>query len=331
MDKRKDRPEALWKERDIIEGREVAAMVIIFRTSGCYWARNSGCLMCGYNFASDPNVGMTDLETQLDAALEEYDGEPLVKIYTSGSFLDEEEVPVEFRDRVLESFEESDRLLVESRPEFIVEDSLTEMTERCQIATGLESANDEILEHCVGKGSTVSEYIRAASLLQDFGIPLRTYLLLKPPFITERGAFEDTCSSVSFASDYSESVSINPVNVQKYTLVERLWKRGDYRPPWLWTLFEVLKHTDSNDTRVFSTPSGGGGERGVHNCGDCDQQLLDALESYSFTQNINELEGYECECRDEWRSLMEIQDFMSTSVDVEKYMDYIPRLDRENG
>lgn len=328
MNTRRDQLEALWKEKDVVDGRVVDAMVIIFRTRGCRWSREMGCLMCGYNISSDPEVSLPDLEAQLGSALEEYQSEPLIKIYTSGSFLDEDEIPIEFRNEVLQSFDGGKRILVESRPEFISGDVLSDMdTSRCQIAIGLESADDNILEHCIRKGFTASDYVRAASLLNDFDVPLRTYLLLKPPFITERMAFEDTVSSVSFASEYSESISINPVNVQKYTLVERLWKRGDYRPPWIWTLIEVLKRKGDSSVRVFSAPSGGGTDRGVHNCGECDGELLEALQQFSFTQNINELEGYGCACRDEWRSLMEVQDYLSTSVDVEKYLDSIPRLD----
>ena len=37
-----------WTEKDLLHGKVVDAWVIIFRTRGCYWARASGCSMCGY-------------------------------------------------------------------------------------------------------------------------------------------------------------------------------------------------------------------------------------------------------------------------------------------
>ena len=40
MEKRRSasRPEAVWKEKDLVSGQEEDAMVAIFRTSGCSWA-----------------------------------------------------------------------------------------------------------------------------------------------------------------------------------------------------------------------------------------------------------------------------------------------------
>ena len=82
-------PVSVWKEEDVIEGRRLDAFVIILRTTGCWWSYKKGCLMCGYNIASSPKVTEEHLRAQIEKALTRYDGEPMVKIYTSGSFLDE--------------------------------------------------------------------------------------------------------------------------------------------------------------------------------------------------------------------------------------------------
>ena len=106
------------------------------------------------------------------------------------------------------------------------------------VAIGLESSNEEVLRKCVRKGFTVKEYRRAAEALNAAGIPLRTYLLLKPPFLTERSV-QDTISSIAFSSPFSESVSINPVNVQ--ILCSSRCFEGATIAPWLWSLVEVLR------------------------------------------------------------------------------------------
>jgi hypothetical protein len=49
-------PEALWKEEDLLDNEKVRAMVLILRTSGCWWSKKKGCLMCGYNSASDSSI-----------------------------------------------------------------------------------------------------------------------------------------------------------------------------------------------------------------------------------------------------------------------------------
>lgn len=315
-----DRPEALWKEKDMSSGREVDAMVLILRTRGCSWSRSGGCNMCGYNIASDSDVTEAQLLNQLDSAMERYDGEPFVKVYTSGSFLDEREIPASFRDELLQRFSAAERLLVESRPEFITAESLSSMPASTTVAIGLESSDDEVLRHSVRKGFSSADFTRAATVLRDQGMMLRSYLLLKPPFLNEAAALADAKSSVSFASPYSDEISLNPVNVQRGTLVERLWKRGDYRPPWLWSLVEVMREAYPG-TRLMSSPSGGGTPRGVHNCGHCDAKILEAVKAFSFSQRPEDLEVEDCSCRKDWmRSLQEGVRFQ-TAVDTDRHLD----------
>lgn len=314
-------PVSIWKEEDVLDGKKVGAFVTIFRTTGCWWAWKKGCLMCGYNTASSPKVTAEHLKAQLSKALERYDGEEIVKIYTSGSFLDEREVPLAVRDAVFEDFGLADRILFESRPEFITAESLAALDKRSAVAIGLESANEEVLRKCVRKGFTVEDYRRAAVLLKESGIPLRTYLLLKPLFMTERAAVEDAITSIAFSSPFSESISVNPVNVQRDTVVESLWRRGDYRPPWLWSLVEVLRRgREESSCRIMSSPSGGGTARGVHNCDRCDRKILEAVQRFSFSQDLRDLDGLECGCRSEWASTMDVQGTMGTTVDISRYL-----------
>ncbi|MGD0057409.1 MAG: archaeosine biosynthesis radical SAM protein RaSEA [Methanomassiliicoccales archaeon] len=315
-------PLAVWKEEDVIEGRRVKAFVTILRTTGCWWSRERGCTMCGYNLASEEHIGLQELRMQLEKVLTSYSGEEMVKIYNSGSFLDPREIPLEFRQDILNKFEKARRILFETRPEFVTEETLNQFpADRISVAIGLESGNDDVLKSCIRKGLTVDQYVTAAKLLNRKRIPLRTYLLLKPPFLTERQAVEDAKRSASFASRLSESVSINPLNVQKGTLVEELWRRGDYRPPWLWSLVEVLKSRKGcNESRIFSSPSGGGTPRGIHNCANCDRKVLEAIQRFTFSQDQSEFDQARCGCAVEWKALMDVQDAMSTSVDTERYL-----------
>jgi radical SAM enzyme (TIGR01210 family) len=315
-------PVAVWKEEDVIDGRRVRAFVAILRTTGCWWSREQGCTMCGYNLASEERIGLQDLRAQLDKVLASYSGEEMIKIYNSGSFLDSREIPLEFRQDILDGFEGAGRILFETRPEFVTEEALDAFpSDRISVAIGLESESNVVLKNCIRKGLTVEQYVAAAELLRRKRIPLRTYLLLKPPFLTERQSIEDSKRSVSFASKFSESVSINPVNVQKGTLVEELWRRGDYRPPWLWSLIEVLKTgKECSGTRVFSSPSGGGTPRGVHDCGKCDRKVLEAIQRFTFSQDQSEFNQTQCECMVEWRALIEVQDVMNASVDADRYL-----------
>src|SRR5437773_1793912 len=81
-----------WTERDLLHGKVVDAWVIIFRTRGCYWARASGCSMCGYVNDVAQEVAPADISHQLDVVLKKHQGQPMVKVYTSGNFFDDHEV-----------------------------------------------------------------------------------------------------------------------------------------------------------------------------------------------------------------------------------------------
>ena len=316
-------PEAVWKEDDIVSGERIRALAVVLRTSGCWWSRKRGCLMCGYNAASDSAIGAKDIEAQLETVRQKYEGERLVKIYTSGSFLDPNEIPVEIRDDVFAIFPGEPRILFESRPEFVTEENLAALpAKRVEVALGLESSDDEVLRTCIRKGFTASDYQRAAEAVKRQGMSVRTYLLLKPPFMTEARAIRDTVTSALFARVRSDTISVNPVNVQAGTEVESLWRRGNYRPPWLWSLVEVLRRAkEGTDIRVFSSPSGAGTPRGVHNCGKCDDEVLGAVKRFSFSQDLREFDGLDCECKQRWRAQLQTQDAMMTSVDVDRHLE----------
>ncbi len=307
-----ERPIAMWTEKDVSRGKVVEAFVLILRTRGCYWALHSGCSMCGYiNDARMEKVPDKAMEKQLEKAMKKYKGEKVVKIFTSGSFLDPNEISPEMQSRIIRSFEGAERLIVESLPEFIVEKNLQDIyQENLEIAIGLESSSDYVLEHKINKSFRVKDYVRAAEVLKSMGIPLKTYILLKPPFMTEREAIEDAVNSIIFASRYSKEISLNPVNIQSHTLVHHLWRRREYRVPWLWSVVEVIKRAKPKigDVRLVSWPTAGGMKRGAHNCGKCDKKVLKAIEDFSLTQDLSVFQGLFCECIEEWKEYMDIQD-----------------------
>jgi len=313
--------EACWKEKDMVSGRICDAMVVIMRTSGCCWAKTGGCSMCGYRQASVSTVTEEDLNKQVDEALSKYKGEPFVKIYTSGSFLDEKEIPLSVRQRILKEFSGCERILFESRPEFVTEETVATLPKTVTIALGLESSDPDVLRISINKGFDQEDSRRAGMLIKKAGLTVRAYLLLKPPFLTESAAMEDTIASAVFADEFSYEISINPLNVQRGTYAERLWKAGELRPPWIWSLVEVMKKLSGKvDSRLMSSPSGGGTMRGVHNCGKCDRELLDAIERFSFSQDMKDLE-VGCSCKEDWQIYLESERILGTAADLDRGFD----------
>ena len=320
MKPRRERPRpdqfaAAWSEQ---ESAGEKAFVVILRTRGCAWARDAGCLMCGYSRESLHEVCAEDIATQVEGALQRYHEEPVVKIYTSGSFLDGNEIPAPAA--TLDKFygAGAKRIVVESRPEFVegAASVLDSHAGRLEVALGLETASDRVRERCVRKGFTFESYVRAAGQIRELGCSVRTYLLLKPLFLNERDAIADALASIRSAAEHSDVISINPVNVQNGTLVEKLWRRGEYRPPWLWSLVEALSKGEAGKARLVSSPSGGGTNRGAHNCLECDQTVLDAVRGFSMTGERKALEGLACECREKWLDMLALEPLAMTTVDL---------------
>lgn len=316
-------PVAVWSEKDVLGGITVDALVVILRSSGCYWSKQSGCLMCGYNSVSLSSVSSEDIVSQFGKAMEKYSGQPYIKIYNSGSFLDPREIPPEVRDSILAmAGEKAQHILVESRPEFVSPANLESAmghVKSLEVAIGLETADDGIRARCINKGFAFADFERACSAAKDAGASIRTYLLLKPPYLTEGQSIADALGSIKAAGPMSQTISVNPMNVQRGTAVEALWKKNLYRPPWLWSLAEVLKEGRSlTGARLVSAPSGGGSKRGVHNCGTCDDSLLKAVETFSLTQDPKALEWKACGCRQKWLDYLEAEPFMGSSGDLER-------------
>ncbi|TLZ71025.1 MAG: TIGR01210 family radical SAM protein [Methanobacteriota archaeon] len=272
-----------WTEKDLLDGKVVDAWVIIFRTRGCYWAHASGCSMCGYVNDTAVEVGDADLAHQLTSVLPRHQGQPMVKVYTSGNFFDDHELSPDSRRSILRDLgDRCDKVVVETLSHMVRREQLEDAmghVERLEVAFGLESTNERVLRYAVNKMWGLREHARAAAMVRDVGGTVKTYLLVKPPFLTEREAIEDAVRSGHEADPHSDTISFNPVNVQRDTLVDHLFKRRQYRPPWLWSVVEVLERTRDLKAHVKSHPTAGGLRRGAHNCGTCDRRVIDAATS----------------------------------------------------
>jgi archaeosine synthase beta-subunit len=299
-----------WVEDEAIGPDRVRAFVLILRTRGCYWADLKGCSMCGY--AKD-TLGRSaipaELAEQTRRALARYRGEPYVKIYTSGSFLDDREVDPESRERLVAAFSgRARRLLFETLPEFAHPGTLRPLAAafggELEVALGLETTDPVVLARYVHKSASPEEYLAAADRVRAEGLRAKAYLLLKPPYLTEDEAIEDAVRSVGQASARFDALSINPVHIQNGTVVEWLYHRGRYRPPWLWSVVDCLVRgaETRGSARLVSFPTAGGLARGPHNCGECDARVLAAIEEASLSQEFGPLASLDCACRERWRS-----------------------------
>ncbi len=310
-------PTRVWLDEDNTPDGVYDSLTIILNTGGCRWARAGGCTMCGYVAESveGGTVAHEDLMAQVDKCLEheaEEAEEPAgqVKIYTSGSFLDEREVPAETRRAIAETFADRDRIVVESLPDFVDREKVADFTEQgieTDIAIGLETATDRVRHDCINKYFDFAEFERAAEAAVEYDAGIKAYLLMKPAFLSEPEAIEDMVRSIERCASVEgcHTVSMNPTNIQRHTMVEDLYFSDGYRPPWLWSVAEVLESTAETDVIVVSDPVGHGSDRGPHNCGECDDRVQRAIKDFNLRQDPTVFEQVSCECELTWEAVCE--------------------------
>lgn len=314
-------PAASWIGKDLLGSEEIDTITVIFKTSGCWWGKAGGCTMCGYVYDSALGTPSDDdLMAQLAKAMKKASGfeKFMVKIFTSGSFLDTKEIPLEVRHKILSELDADRRIvkvLAETRPEFVtaenVQDCVVTLRNTAfEVAMGLETSSDLIRKQSINKGFTFKNFTDAATAAKENGATVKSYLMLKPPFLSEKEALEDIVKTVCDAAEYTDTFSINLCNVQRGTYVEYLWDRKQYRPPWLWSIVEILMRTKKEfpGMIITSDPVGAGSKRGPHNCRQCSHAVADAVRLFSLTQDLSILENLSCDCKDLWEQVLELED-----------------------
>lgn len=171
---------------------------------------------------------------------------------------------------------------------------------------GLETSSDLVREHSICKGFSFEDFKAAAKAVHAAGASVKTYLLLKPPFLSEGVAISDALRSARDAAPHSDVLSLNLSNIQRGTLMERMWISGDYRPPWLWSAVEILKKVTF--IPIICDPVAAGTRRGPSNCGRCDEAIARAIREHALTQDVDVFEDLGCGCRAAWNKVVELED-----------------------
>jgi radical SAM enzyme (TIGR01210 family) len=275
--------------------------------------------MCGYRHERYPDLPGDELAERMIRQVrwvkENFSDEDyqVLKIFTSGSFFDPDEVPPIVRRAVAEAFQ-GKVVIAETRPEYVEIDAIREFregidtgtwTRPLSVAVGLETTNDLIRERSIDKGFSYADFLRAATVAHAAGAGMKAYLLMKPPFLTEREAREDMIRSIKDIASVADSISMNLCTVQSRTEVERLWKQQAYRPPYLWSVLDVLI---GSPVHILCDPVGGGQMRGPHNCGACDGPIVKGIGDYSLTGDVGLLRALretECGCKEEWEFVLD--------------------------
>ena len=322
----------------LADGTPCSAVTVILRTKGCHWWWSSGCTFCGYFNDTRDDVTNEDLHAQWAYAKSKFDDfkdHAMVKVYTSGSLLEDREIPVEFQETVLRDCQTLGKeLIVESRCEQLTEEKLawaTSINTSFAVAIGLEAYDDEVLRFHVNKGFTTKSWDRAVANLKKFNIRVKTYLMFKPPFMNEADALLHGVKWIEDVAEQSDEISVNPMNIQRGTIIDRLHRHNEYRPPWLWSLVEMIRRAhptihpkntgnggEGQVSRLIVHPTAGGRVRGAHNCGSCDAEVVAAIERYAVSGELEEFDGLSCECENAWAEEISLEHALPTPLGISK-------------
>jgi radical SAM enzyme (TIGR01210 family) len=179
-------------------GGEVATAVVLLTNRECPLR----CLMCDlWKNTLDERVPAGAVAAQIRYALERLPPVRQVKLYNAGSFFDPHAIPPDDYPGIAASLAGIERIVVECHPAFLGDSALRfrDLTgASLEVAIGLETVQPGVLER-LNKGMTIASFERAAGFLARETMALRVFLMLRPPFVTEREGVVWARSSIDFA------------------------------------------------------------------------------------------------------------------------------------
>ena len=326
-----------------LNGAPSKRVIIYLRSSGCASVINynkgktilkAGCLDCVHSLSGTTfgiPIPPESYLKQFASSFNQYDfsSYPMICVYNEGNFFNENELPILARNSILKKIADECNIksvILESLPRFISENILKQTKEILQnkhveIGVGLESSNPIIRKLCINKLYSLDSFKKATSLINKYFNTL-TYVLIKPSFLTEAEALDDTIRSAEYAfQNGAKVVSLEPVGISDFSMSGALSKCGLYHPVWLWTVIEAVRSLhEKGEIRIGGIQFSPKYDITAYNCKKCSFIVKDAIQRYNMTADINCFKNIDCNCRNKWKEELESKQSsliqrISTAVD----------------
>jgi radical SAM enzyme (TIGR01210 family) len=255
------------------------------------------CLMCDLwkNTLNEPAPPGAILK-QIDYALERLPEADVIKLYNNGNFFDKKAVPPADYPGIIERLRPYGRVIVENHPK-LCDDACLQFNDMLsgslEIAMGLETIHPDVLPR-LNKQMTAEDFSRATTFLRSNGIDVRAFILLNPPYLTDRAEnIHWVDKTVRFAFDCGvQCCAIIPTRPGN-GVMELLYEQGDYIPPTLETLEEGFENALSlKEGRVFVDTWDIGF---LSHCPDCFEARKHRLELMNLEQRF--YPRISCDCK----------------------------------
>ena len=271
-------------EKELSSSGKIEDTAIIFLTNReCSYH----CLMCDlWKNTTDVSVPPGYIPQQIEMALSQMVPARHLKLYNSGSFFDERAIPSADYERIADLVSGFETVIVESHPRLVNEKCLRlrdMLKPELQVAMGLETVHPEILRK-LNKRMTLEDFENTVKFLTRNKILSRSFILLRPPFLSEAEGVHWAERSLDFAFRVGvECCTIIPVRPGNGAM-DVLLENGDFTPPHIQSLETVLEYgiglkagrvfADTWDLEQFSA------------CGECLEQRKDRLMNMNLGQEI---------------------------------------------
>lgn len=308
---------------DRIGDKPAARSILYFYSRGCSWANHGGpCLACGhYRVSSRGNtVGADDFASQCHEGLQQLSEDiRVLSLYNGGSFLSKDEVPLgalKYIFKAIRDRQNIERVIIESLPEFVTVEYLERLKrwlghKELEIGVGVDAVSGDVRELCVNKGCALATQLKALRTIRDAGCLPLSYVLVKPPFLSEEEAVVEAVRSVDvLISEGFPRVSLEPVSLQPGSFATYLHSRRLFYVPSLWTVQEVVRQVTRCDVELRI----GGWQyrpKPMETFVDtacsqaCRVNAMRALDGLNGTGHADGLLALDCECRRSSRSRSE--------------------------
>lgn len=259
---------AVWRMRkkdDYKAGQEVNASLIAsggtsyqlyVPSGGC----SNACTFCNYGFKHPVRKEEILKKVEHICRYLPANIETLI-LESSGSFLDEREIPAELQYQIMEIVARTKvkRVQIETHYKTITDEKvekILQILEGHEIAfeIGLESTTKTTLD-IYNKDIDVKELFRKVWYWDRLGIEVSLNVMFGAPLLTRQEQVQDTLNTVQDILEKcpeSTCIVLFPLNVKDFTLVKHMYDKGRYSIVSHWGFIEVLTKIPKNALhRVF--------------------------------------------------------------------------------
>jgi radical SAM enzyme (TIGR01210 family) len=203
------------------------------------------CLMCDlWKYTTDKRVPPGAIPAQIEIALAQTGGTRHIKLYNAGNFFDAQAIPPDDLPRIAEQMAPFRTVIIECHPLLIGPrclDFRARLKGELQVAMGLETVHPEVLPK-LNKRMTVADFERATRFLSAQDIPVRAFILLRPPLLDEEEGLEWANRSVEWAFRIGVECCVLIPTRAGNGAMDELQSQGLFHPPSLASLERALAH-----------------------------------------------------------------------------------------